>query len=73
MDTEKRKLSKSHYNFLTSELKYLNNKQILTESQVQSSLAMYEAHSPYSFTRVILSIASVLIGLGILTFIASNW
>ena len=49
------------------------NKQILTESQVQSSLDMYEAHSPYSFTRVILSIASVLIGLGILTFIASNW
>lgn len=73
MDTEKRKLSKSHYNFLSSELKYLNNKQILTESQVQSSLDMYEAHSPYSFTRVILSIASVLIGLGILTFIASNW
>ncbi len=73
MDTEKRKLSKSQYKFLSLELKYLGDKQIITKEQVQNSLDMYVSHSSYNFTRVILTIASLLVGLGILTFIASNW
>ena len=73
MDSTKRKISRNHYNVFASELRYLQSRGIVDESQINDYLSIYEVHSPYSFTRVILGIASLLIGLGILTFIASNW
>ncbi len=67
-----RKISSQKFNLLKEELSFHKEKGHLTEGQLKDITNEYEI-SKLSFMKVILTIGAVLIGLGILSFIASNW
>ncbi|KAJ53698.1 putative membrane protein [Clostridium tetanomorphum] len=69
----KRTISSSKFNFLKKELILFKDEGIITEEQKETILSYYNVGSNINFIRVLLIIGSILIGLGILTFIASNW
>lgn len=69
----KRRLSRSSYRFLLKELIEHKDKGVITEQQLDDIMTFYEEDSGISFIKILVSIGAVLIGLGILSFIASNW
>ncbi|XMB86207.1 DUF2157 domain-containing protein [Mycoplasmatota bacterium WC44] len=69
----KKKLSRFNYRFLLRELNSQKEKGIVTKQQVDDMMTYYEEGIGLNFIRVILTIGSILIGLGVLSFIASNW
>lgn len=70
---EKKTLKKQNYQFLMNECQYLKEQHILSEEDVQTIESHYEIKESVSFTKVLLYFGSILIGIGVLTFIASNW
>ncbi|WP_207650075.1 DUF2157 domain-containing protein [Desulforamulus ferrireducens] len=68
-----RYVSKQQYVFLRAELAYSRDQGILSQDQVERTLALYAIKPGLSFVRVMLVIGAVLVGLGILSFIAANW
>lgn len=73
MSNEPRIISKKHYQSLKSELSYIKAHNIIDDEQYDKSMLLYQPKQDYSFTKVILTVAAVLIGIGILSFIAGNW
>jgi uncharacterized membrane protein len=69
---EKKQISKSDLNFLQGELKFWEKNNIIDQPKQAEILSLYETSS-LNFIKIILAIGSVLIGLGILSFFASNW
>lgn len=77
----KRIIPRSFYNFLSDELKYLESEGKLQPGQAKDLMNLYvypnhlqnQAKSTINVIQVLLTIGSILIGLGILTFVASNW
>lgn len=70
---DKRNINSSKFNFLEKELNFFENNGVITKEQKETMLTHYYVGSQINFIRVLLAIGSILIGLGILTFIASNW
>lgn len=70
---EKKALNKHNYQFLMDECQYLKEQHILSDENMQTIESHYEIKESVSFTKVLLYIGSILIGIGLLTFIASNW
>ncbi len=71
---DKRVIPRVQYDFLNQELQRHSQTNLITEQQKQSILNSYEiAESRLNFVRVLLLIGSILIGLGVLSFVASNW
>ncbi len=70
---EKRQLSKGKLESLQQELAYWVNREVLSTEQVATINAAYEVKATFNFIKMILLLGSVLVGLGILSFIASNW
>lgn len=69
----KKKIEAKQYQFLKDELQHWTDAQIITEEQMKDVAALYAVKEKMNFIRILLTIGSVLIGLGILSFIASNW
>lgn len=69
----KKKLSRSSYKFLLSELSGHRDKDIITQQQLEDMMTFYEEDTGLNFIRILVTIGSLLIGLGVLSFIASNW
>lgn len=69
----KQKLSKSNYKFLLKELTYQRDKGIITQGQFDDMMNLYEEGSGINFIRVLVTIGAILIGLGVLSFVSSNW
>lgn len=69
----KRNISKDKYEFLKKELKNFRSDNIITSDQETIILDSYDVNQGLNFIRVLLVVGSILIGLGILSFIASNW
>lgn len=69
----KKKLNKQVYRFINRELDSHKNRGIITENQVDDMMTFYEEGFGLSFIRVIVTLGAVLIGLGFILFIASNW
>lgn len=69
----KQKLSKSNYKFLLKELTYQRNKGVITQGQFDDMMNLYEEGSGINFIRVLVTIGAILIGLGVLSFVSSNW
>ncbi|GHH99617.1 DUF2157 domain-containing protein [Neobacillus kokaensis] len=59
--------------FLRKELKYLAETDVITAEKAEEIQSLYEVRDKLSFTRTLLYVGSILIGAGILSFIASNW
>ncbi|MEH7121630.1 DUF2157 domain-containing protein [Bacillus sp. JJ1773] len=76
----KKVIHRSSYDFLKNEFKYLESTGNLQEGQADKLIALYEypneALKPskkINMISILLTIGALLIGLGILSFIASNW
>lgn len=69
----KKKISKYLYRFLSEALVDASDKNIISSQQEQDILTFYEERRGLDFIRVLVSIGSILIGLGVLLFIAGNW
>lgn len=69
----KKKLSRSSYKFLLSELSGHRDREIITQQQLDDMMTFYEEDTGLNFIRILVTIGSLLIGLGVLSFIASNW
>lgn len=59
--------------FLKRELDYLVHDGVLPSEKSNEILAKYEVNDKPSFTKTLLYVGSILIGAGVLSFIASNW
>ena len=69
-----RRITRQKFNFLKEELSFHKESGHLTEEQVNQMTDGYEVSSnSLNFMKVILTIGALLVGLGILSFIASNW
>ena len=69
----KRKISNSEYRVLEKEFRFLEQAGQLETDQGRKLLGEYAPTERLSFVRVLLVIGAVLIGVGILSFIAGNW
>lgn len=68
----KRQITKKQYDFLEHELKYLKKEQFIDEKESDRILSIYQVKN-VPFITVLAAIGALLIGLGVLTFVASNW
>jgi uncharacterized membrane protein len=68
----KRRVKYSELRFLKRELQYLEKTGVIDASKIKEINHIYEAEQ-ISFTKTLLYVGSVLIGIGVLSFVASNW
>ncbi|MEH7073076.1 DUF2157 domain-containing protein [Neobacillus drentensis] len=69
---KKRVVKQNELNFLKRELKYLVESEILPVGKSKEIEKIYDVQK-LSFTKTLLYVGSILIGAGVLSFIASNW
>lgn len=69
---DKREISKGLLAFLRTEIQEWQQDGLIGEEAGQAILDRYEPRS-LNFVKVVLTIGALLVGLGILSFIASNW
>jgi len=69
----KRQISKSNYSLVSSELNHFESTGLITGEQKTGILESYDVKGGLNFIRVVVTIGALLVGLGILSFIASNW
>ncbi|MFP5107063.1 DUF2157 domain-containing protein [Neobacillus sp. C211] len=68
----KRIVKQHELNFLKRELRFLEDSEILPVGKANEIDEIYEVQR-LSFTKTLLYVGSILIGAGVLSFIASNW
>lgn len=69
----KRAIKKHEFQILKRELQHLEKTQVLTPEKSIEIQDLYEEEKKLSFTITLLYVGSILIGAGILSFVASNW
>ncbi len=72
-DLEKKTITSEQFDWLDRELSRFEKAGLITPGQVQSMLSSYEVKGKTSFIRILLVIGAILIGAGVLSFIAGNW
>lgn len=55
------------------ELEFFESKSIITDMQKSTMLDIYKIKEKHDFINIVLIVGSILLGAGILSFIASNW
>lgn len=68
-----RRIKNHELQVLKRELRFLESAGTLTADKATEIAGMYEAEEHLSFTKILLYVGSILVGAGILSFIASNW
>jgi uncharacterized membrane protein len=68
----KRRIKASELNVLKRELQFLEQSGVLQPRQTEAIESHYEV-TQLSFTKTLLYVGSILIGAGVLSFVASNW
>ncbi|MFJ7977415.1 DUF2157 domain-containing protein [Peribacillus sp. NPDC096379] len=69
----KKEITKKQFVFLEHELKYLETGGIISKKDQEKILNSYDVRVGLNFITILLAIGALLLGLGILTFVASNW
>lgn len=69
----KKIITKDQYLFLKGELDYHQQNGTINDEQKDQILDSYQTKLGLNFIKVLLTIGGILVGLGILSFIASNW
>lgn len=69
----KRQITKANFSLVRKELDYYDSSGLITGEQKAAILETYDLKNGPSFIRVVVTIGAILVGLGILSFIASNW
>lgn len=70
---DKRNVTKNDFKFLNKELGFYKDSKLISEEQHNNILNQYSIKPGLNFVTILLLIGSLLLGLGILSFIASNW
>jgi uncharacterized membrane protein len=70
---KRRVIKENELRFLKQELLFWENKDVLAPEKVKEIEVLYEVKEGPSFTKILLYVGAILIGAGILSFIASNW
>lgn len=70
---EKREIGSSQLRIVKNELDYFKAKGIISEEQLDLMVSEYAPSKRLNFISILLIIGSVLIGLGVISFVASNW
>ncbi len=68
-----KKISPNKYEFLKTTLQHWVSHNQLTEEKASELIESFEPSKDFNFIRVLTAIGSLLIGFGVLSFIASNW
>jgi uncharacterized membrane protein len=69
----KRVVKAKELHVLKRELLFLEESEVLPEGKLQEIEDLYEVEEGVSFTKTLLYVGAILVGAGILSFIASNW
>ncbi len=69
----KRQISKANFSLVSQELNHFESTGLISGEQRTGILESYDIKGGLNFIRVVLTIGALLVGLGILSFIASNW
>jgi len=69
----KRQITQANFSLVSKELDHFESSGLITEEQKTGILEIYEIKGGLNFIRVVVTIGAILVGLGILSFIASNW
>jgi len=69
----KRQIGKSDFSFITKELNHYEETGLITTGQKDSIVNIYIVKGELNFVRIVVTIGAILVGLGVLSFIASNW
>ncbi|HBP63800.1 MAG TPA: hypothetical protein DD730_05915 [Desulfosporosinus sp.] len=69
----KRQITQANLSLVSSELEHYESNGLITGEQKNGILQIYEIKGGLNFIRVVVTIGALLVGLGILSFIASNW
>ena len=69
----KRQITQTNLSLVSKELEHYESNGLITGEQKESILEIYEIKGGLNFIRVVVTIGALLVGLGILSFIASNW
>lgn len=70
---DKKKINNKQFEFLREELSFYQKNNIISYNQKEEILDLYDVNKGLNFIRVLLTIGAVLVGIGVLSFIASNW
>lgn len=70
---DSKKVTNRQYEFLKSTLTHWVSSQQLTQEKADELIGGYEPSKDFNFIRVLTAIGSLLLGFGVLSFIASNW
>lgn len=68
-----RVVSSSKYNAIKEELNFYRSNNFISEQQYEEIISLYSLKKSLSFMSILLLVGAVLVGLGILTFVGSNW
>jgi uncharacterized membrane protein len=69
----RRVLRRREYEFLRGELRYLQERGLVDEQQARAIADLYGPREPADFIKTVFAFGFLLVGLGVLTFVASNW
>lgn len=69
----KRKISKQQFDFLQREFSFLQQHGKMEAADADEMLSLYESKGGANFVRILLAFGAILVGIGILSFIAGNW
>lgn len=69
----KRQITKADFSIVSKELDHYESTGLITGEQKTGILENYEVKGGLNFIRVVVTIGAILVGLGVLSFIASNW
>lgn len=69
----KKIVSPKELKFLQQEMNDCSSKGLITNEQKENILNVYEAKVKMNFIKILVTIGAVLMGLGVISFIASNW
>lgn len=68
-----RNISKKDFKLMKKELDFFEDKNIITDLEKSKMINFYEIKEKHDFVKLVLIIGSILLGIGILSFIAANW
>ncbi|CAH0195462.1 DUF2157 domain-containing protein [Peribacillus frigoritolerans] len=66
-------ITKKQFDFLEHEFNYLEKEGVISRQEKVRMLGSYDVKGNLNFITILLSIGALLLGLGVLTFVASNW
>lgn len=66
-------ITQKHFDDMMEELTYLEQQHVISAEQVQAAKQHYQVKPPLSILSIILTVGAILIGIGVLIAVSTNW